>query len=124
MAIQGIGVDIVEVDRIEEMIGQWRERFLRRIFTPEEIAICSRKARPAVSYAARFAAKEAFSKAMGTGLGGELSWQDFSVGNLASGQPVAVLSPRLEKKLRPGQVLLSLSHSEKYAIAMVIIVDE
>ena len=121
MAIQGIGVDIVEIDRIEKIIREWPDRFVQRIFTGEEIEICQNRARPAASFAVRFAAKEAFSKALGTGMGATLAWKDFAVVNAPTGQPLPQLSDRMKERFQGKQIHLSLSHSDHFAIATVII---
>lgn len=121
MAIQGVGVDIVEIARIEEMLQRWQGRFAARAFVAEEIAYCQSKSRPAISYAGRFAAKEAFAKAVGSGIGATFSWRDFAVTVLPSGQPVPLLSQPLQARFAGSKIHLSISHSEHYAIATVII---
>lgn len=121
MAIQGVGVDIVEIARIEEMLQRWHARFTAKAFVAEEIAYCQSKSRPAASYAGRFAAKEAFAKAVGSGIGARFSWKDFAVTVLPTGQPVPLLSERLQARLAGTKIHLSISHSEYYAIATVII---
>ena len=76
MMIFGIGIDVVEVERVESSIAEFGERFVSRVFTEAERAYCESQKRPAIHYAARFAAKEAVAKALGTGIGKELSWLD------------------------------------------------
>lgn len=119
--ISGIGIDVIEISRIQEMEERWGTRFSGRVFTPEEIAYCSGRNNRAASLAVRFAAKEAFSKALGTGWDGSFRWTDFSVRTLAGGQPVAILSPAMQTRLQNTRILLSLSHSDHYAVAVVII---
>jgi holo-[acyl-carrier protein] synthase len=85
--IVGTGVDLAEVDRIRAAIERYGPRFVERIFTPREIAYVERKANRFERYAARFAAKEAGMKAIGTGWRGGVRWQDFEVTNLRSGRP-------------------------------------
>lgn len=121
MAIVGLGTDIVEIARIEYTLARWQDKFIRRTFTPDEAAYCLKKVRPAVSFAARFAAKEAFAKAIGTGLGAHFAWQDFAIEVLPSGRPIAILSPRVRTMLQNCRVHLSLSHSQTHAIATVVI---
>jgi len=121
--IHGIGIDVVEISRIHEMETRWGARFVERIFTPEEIAYCAPRVKRAASLAVRFAAKEAFAKALGTGWNEEFHWKDFSIGNDVGGRPVAVLSPPMQKRLQNVRILLSLSHSEHYATAVVILED-
>lgn len=125
MIIVGTGIDIVEIARIERMIEQHGDRFLARVFTDEERAYCSRLRVPGPCYAARFAAKEAVSKAFGTGIGLDVAWLDLTVERDHAGKP----SIRLEnaaaataKRLGIDRVMLSLSHAEHYAVAQAIAV--
>jgi holo-[acyl-carrier protein] synthase len=85
--IIGLGTDLVDIRRIEQVIERFGERFLDRIFTPVERQRCDRRANPAAGYARRFAAKEAASKALGTGFRRGVFWRDLGVVNLPSGQP-------------------------------------
>lgn len=119
--ICGIGIDVVEIARLEEMVSRWGERFIERVFTAEEIAYTAGKVNRAASLAVRFAAKEAFSKALGTGWDNDFRWKDFSIRNRAGGQPVAILSAPMQERLRGTRILLSLSHSDHYAAAVVIL---
>ena len=109
--ILGVGIDLVEIGRIRQSILRFGDRFLRRILLPREIQYCSSHSDPAPSVAARFAAKEAISKAFGTGIGVELGWLDMEVGRLPSGAPHAVLHGRgleLLSARKAGRILLSL----------------
>src|SRR5881396_2025517 len=122
--ILGIGIDIIEVARIQASYERFGERFLKRILHPNEIAYCLSHKVPAPFLAARFAAKEAISKAFGTGIGAELGWQDMEVGRKESGEPYVILHDKglllLEK--RGGKIVhLSLSHTEQHASAMAIL---
>jgi holo-[acyl-carrier protein] synthase len=117
----GLGIDIVEIARIEEMLTRWPERFVERVFTPEEIALCESRASRASAFAARFAAKEAFAKALGTGVDKDFSWKDFAVGHQSNGSPMPVLSSRLAARLKNIKIHVSLSHSDHYATAVVIL---
>jgi len=122
--ILGIGVDLVEVARLEQSISRQGERFLQRVFTANEIAYCSAMKSPGPNYAARFAAKEAVAKAFGTGLGAQLSFQDIEVRRKASGEPYVVLhgeGAKLARRRGVRQILLSLSHTASYAVAQVVI---
>jgi len=85
--ISGIGIDIIEVARIEKQLGRVQERFLRRLFTDREIAFAGRKRFQALHFAARFAAKEACLKAMGTGLSAGIGWKDVEILNDEAGKP-------------------------------------
>jgi len=119
--IRGIGIDVVEIARIEEMMRRWGNRFGERVFTDEELAYAGDRANRAASLAARFAAKEAFAKALGTGWDRAFNWKDFWVRSTDGGRPVAVLSPSMQQRLGDARVLLSLSHSDHYAVAVVLL---
>jgi len=122
--ILGIGIDLVEVDRIRASLDRFGERFLQRILGPAESAYCGQFRHPAQHVAARFAAKEAVAKAFGTGLGAKLGWLDIEVGRRESGEPTVLLHGTAQTLLqqRGGQrILLSLSHTGKNAVAVAII---
>ena len=122
--ILGIGIDIIEVARIQASHERFGERFLNRILLPKEISYCLSYKAPAPFLAARFAAKEAISKAFGTGIGAQLGWQDMEVGRKESGEPFVILHERGQKLLesRGGQrILISLSHTQNYAAAVAIL---
>jgi holo-[acyl-carrier protein] synthase len=90
--ILGLGSDLIDIRRIEQVIERFGDRFLDRIFTDAERRKCDRRANPAAGYARRFAAKEACSKALGTGFRNGVFWRDLGVVNLASGQPCMCLT--------------------------------
>src|SRR5688572_32698413 len=116
--ILGTGIDIIEVTRIEASHQKFGERFLQRILRPAEIAYCLSHKRPAPFLAARFAAKEAISKAFGTGIGAQLGWQDMEVGRKESGEPFVILHENGQKLLaaRGARIVhLSLSHTDQHA---------
>jgi holo-[acyl-carrier protein] synthase len=122
--ILGSGVDLCEVPRIEASIARYGDRFLERIFTAREIAYANRKANRFERYAARFAAKEAGMKALGTGWAGGITWHDFEVINLPSGRPTLAFHGRaaeIAAKLGVRRVALSLTHTREQALAMVIL---
>jgi holo-[acyl-carrier protein] synthase len=122
--ILGIGIDIIEVARIQASYEKFGERFLNRILHPNEIAYCLSYKAPAPFLAARFAAKEAISKAFGTGIGSHLSWQDMEVGRRETGEPFVILHGNGEKLLRERTarvVLISLSHTQQHATAIAIL---
>ncbi len=124
MAILGIGIDIIEVERIQKSFEKFGERFLKRILHPNEINYCLSHRVPAPFLAARFAGKEAISKAFGTGIGAQLGWQDMEIGRKASGEPYVILHEAGQKLLeaRGGRtVLISLSHTQVHATAMAIL---
>ena len=121
--IVGIGIDIAEPRRLEEAVGRYGRRFLERIFTPREIAYCERKRNKWERFAARFAAKEAAFKALGTGWRRGVRWQEVEVINQPSGKPTLELSGRareLAALLGVQNISLSLTHSEQFALAQVI----
>src|SRR6266581_9584689 len=122
--ILGIGIDIIEVARIQASYERFGERFLNRILHPKEISYCLQHKTPAPFLAARFAAKEAISKAFGTGIGAQLGWQDMEIGRKPSGEPFVILHEAGQKllKARGGlTVLISLSHTQVHATAMAIL---
>src|SRR5579872_4592059 len=106
--ILGVGIDIIEVARIQASHEKFGERFLNRILHPDEIAYCLSHKLPAPFLAARFAAKEAISKAFGTGIGAQLGWHNMEVGRRESGEPFVILHGNGEKLLRErgGRVVL------------------
>jgi holo-[acyl-carrier protein] synthase len=103
------------------MLARWQDHFVERVFTPEEIAFCDGRADRVAAYAARFAAKEAFAKALGTGVDKDFSWKDFAVGHQSNASPKPLLSVRLADRLQDIQIHLSLSHADDYATAVVIL---
>ena len=121
--IVGTGIDLAEPRRLKQAAGRYGARFLRRVFTPAEIAYCERKANKWERYAARFAAKEAAFKALGTGWRRGVRWRDFEVTNLASGRPTLALTGQAKKFARRQgvrHVALSLTHAEQFVLAQVI----
>ncbi len=123
--VLGIGVDIVETARIQSSIERFGDRFLRRIFTQGERDYCSAMAFPARHYAARFAAKEAVSKAFGTGIGRQIGWRDIEVKRKETGEPYILLhdsAAALAGSLGVVHALISLSHSDHYSVANAIVI--
>jgi holo-[acyl-carrier protein] synthase len=122
--ILGTGIDIIEVRRIEAAHKKFGDRFLQRFLHPAEIAYCLSHKFPGPFLAARFAGKEAISKAFGTGIGRHLGWQDMEICRKESGEPYVVLHGKGRTLLRKrgGRIVhLSLSHSAKQATAMAIL---
>ncbi len=114
------GVDIIEIPRVGQVLERYGQRFLDRVFTPQEIAYC--RGRPP-NLAARFAAKEATMKALGTGVRG-VGWKDIEVVRHESGAPSIKLHGRAERRaqrLGVQEIALSLSHSREYAVAFVVV---
>lgn len=122
--ILGTGIDIVEVARIRSSIERFGERFLARLFTAGELAYCRQHRDAAPFFAARFAAKEAVSKAFGTGIGARLGWLDIEVARHASGQPYVILHGKglvLMRDMQGDSLHLSLSHTETHAAAVAVL---
>jgi holo-[acyl-carrier protein] synthase len=122
--IFGIGIDLVEVGRIRDSFARFGTRFQRRIFTESEIAFCETLSDKYLSYAARFAAKEAFSKALGTGLRGAISWCEIQVNDNERTRPTIVVTGRAAQFLDNRRVHVSLSHTGSHATAIVVIEAE
>ena len=124
MAIVGTGVDICEVDRVRAAIERFGQRFLKRVFTEGERAYCESKRNRIERYAARFAAKEAAMKAIGTGLRRGVSWQDFEVSREPGGRPTLVISGKAAEfatALGMRRAALSITHTADQALAQVIL---
>lgn len=124
--IVGTGIDIAEVPRIAASIARFGDRFLRRIFTEGEIRYCDAKANRVERYAARFAAKEAAMKAIGTGWNHGVTWRDVEVSRLPGGRPTINFHGKAAEfaaKLGAKHVALSLTHTAEHAIAQVILED-
>jgi holo-[acyl-carrier protein] synthase len=122
--IVGTGVDIAETRRIEEALERYGERFHKRVYTPGEIAYCEQFKNKAERYAARFAAKEAAFKALGTGWGQGVRWLDVEVTHQSSGKPELVFAGRardVAKQLGVTAAEVSISHADRYVIAQVIL---
>jgi holo-[acyl-carrier protein] synthase len=122
--ILGTGMDLIEVARIQDAYERHGERFLNRILRPGELAYCLNHAHPGPFLAARFAAKEAISKAFGTGIGAQLGWQDMEVAHKPSGEPYVILHDKGLALLqtRGGKMVhLSISHTANHATAMAIL---
>jgi holo-[acyl-carrier protein] synthase len=124
--VLGIGTDLIETRRVEASIIRFGDRFLERIFTAGEIAYCKRKKNAAESFAARFAAKEAGAKALGTGISRGVSWKEFEVRREVSGRPTIHMVGRaaeFAKAIGIRKIHLSLTHSRELAMAVVIAED-
>src|SRR5499427_10960602 len=122
--IVGTGIDITEVDRIEASMERFGRRFVERLFTPDEIRYCESKANKAERYAARFAAKEAGMKAIGTGWSRGVRWQDIEVQRLPGGRPTLAFHGKAGEffsRLGATQAHLSLTHTKGMAMAVVIL---
>ncbi|WP_409433879.1 holo-ACP synthase [Litorimonas sp. RW-G-Af-16] len=126
--IIGIGTDICDIRRIEKSIEKFGQKFLDKTFTPDEQAYCEAKARPAMSYAKRFAAKEAVAKALATDTSGALGWTDVSVKNVPSGRPIVLIKGTAQVRLdaitptdHKATIHISLSDDYPYATAFAVV---
>lgn len=127
MIIFGIGIDVVEVERISLSLTEFGIRFSNKVFTRLEQDYCESQKHPAIHYAARFAAKEAVAKALGTGIGKQLGWLNVEVSRRSSGEPEVSL--RGDGKIfaeanNITQIKISLTHAEHYAAANAIVLCE
>src|ERR1700677_767648 len=124
--VLGLGTDLIEIERIQVSMDRFGERFLERVFTAGEIAYCRRKKQSAESFAARFAAKEAGAKALGTGISRGVSWKEIEVTREMGERPMLHFNGRaaeLAEAMGVRRMQLTLSHSRKLAIAMVVVED-
>jgi len=119
--IFGVGIDLVEVRRIQASFHRFGDRFRHRVFTAAEIAFCEALPDKYLSYAARFAAKEAFAKALGTGLRGAISWSEIQVNDNERTRPTIAVAGKAQRFLGDRRIHVSLSHTAGHAIALVII---
>jgi len=120
--ITGIGTDIVEVGRIKHAYSEYGERFCKRIFTDTEISYCERFGETRfLHYAARFAAKEAFSKAVGTGMTGGMAFKLVGIRNLESGLPIIELFGAMHERWSNKTIHVTLSHTDNVGLAVVVI---
>ncbi len=122
--IVGTGIDVIEVPRVAAAMQRFGRRFVERIFTEDEIRYCDSKANPAERYAARFAAKEAVMKALGTGWNHGVRWRDLEVRRARGGRPTLVLSGKaaeFAKQLGATRTQISITHTAAEAIAHVIL---
>ena len=124
--IMGTGIDIIENDRMREMLDKWGDTFKNRVFLAEEQRYCDQKASPHRHYAGRFAVKEAVSKAFGTGINAHIGWLDIEVvKDPSSGAPSVKFSDRVKDLLDSWgtkEVFVSLSHARDHAVAHALVV--
>lgn len=115
---KGVGTDIIEVKRIRKLSEEYGDRFFQRILTEKEISYCKTFSKPELHIAGRFAAKEAYSKAIGTGVGKEFSWKDIEILNNEKGKPF--INHLKENEFSRLRFEVSISHTEEYANAVVV----
>jgi holo-[acyl-carrier protein] synthase len=122
--ILGVGIDIIEVARIAASLEKFGHRFGERILSRAETDYCLSHSSPAPFVAARFAAKEAISKAFGTGIGKQLGWQDMEIAHRESGEPYAILHGKGQKLFESRQgknIFVSISHTKEYAAVVAVL---
>lgn len=120
--ILGIGIDIIEIDRIKESIDRFGDHFLKKIYTPNELEYCLSKHNKYQHFAARFAAKEAIYKALSSEWGSDISWQDIDIMNEPNGLPVVKFSGNLEEFVNKDKsIKISMSHSDNYVACVAIV---
>lgn len=122
--IIGTGIDIVHIERVEQLLNRWGDRFIRRVFTEKENLRCRRRPRPSECYATRFAAKEAFLKAIGSGLRNGIRWTDVEIESDPLGKPFLLLHGRAREVSESSRIRnahLTLSHERFYAVAHVLL---
>lgn len=121
--IVGIGTDIAETARIKKSIQQYGTRFLEKVFSKIEIDYCESNAEKYTRYSARFAAKEAFSKAVGSGIGGDFVFNEISIENQDKGKPELILYGKMKEKYGMYKIHVSLTHTADTALAFVVLED-
>ncbi|MGH2574384.1 MAG: holo-ACP synthase [Ignavibacteria bacterium] len=115
---KGIGIDIVEVSRINNLIEKYGDKFFQRILTPNEINYCKSFSRPDIHFAGRFASKEAYSKAIGTGISKNFRWKDIEILNDEKGKPY--INHLTENEYSKFRFEISITHTKDYGCAVVI----
>lgn len=119
--IEGVGIDVVEISRMQRTVAVWGNIFLDRVFTAKEISYAGTKQNPTPHIAARFAVKEAVAKALSTGWREGFRWKDVEVENDSLGKPSVVLYGHVRELLKESNILVSISHSENIVVAFAII---
>lgn len=125
--IHAVGIDLVDISRIEGLCNKWGGKFVERVYSEGEISYCESKPLPAQHYAARFAAKEAFLKCLGIGIGGAVSLKDVEIVNDKRGKPELKIRGKSKKIVSPEiarNIHVSISHTDKDATAVVIIEEK
>jgi len=122
--IYGIGVDIVKIERFKRALDRWGDRLSTRVFTPKELSICNTKAQPSRHLALRFAAKEAFLKALGIGMFQGVTWTEIEIINDPLGRPLMTVRGKAEMICREKgitEIFVSISHEAEYGVAHVLL---
>jgi holo-[acyl-carrier protein] synthase len=121
--IEAVGIDLADIPRIRKAIERYGDRFLSRVFTPWEMQYCLSKINPELSFAGRFAVKEAVFKAIGTGFAEGVKWTSVEVVNDRRGQPEVRLGQAIRRHIGGKHIMISLSHAKEYAVACAILVS-
>ncbi|MBW2038845.1 MAG: holo-ACP synthase [Deltaproteobacteria bacterium] len=122
--IYGIGIDILKIDRFERVLERWGDHLRKRVFTPHELSICHKKTRPGRHLALRFAAKEAFLKALGIGMFQGVAWKEIEILNDPLGRPQMRVMGKAEKICQEKgikEIFVSISHEKEYGVAQVLL---
>jgi len=122
--VYGIGVDIVKIERFKKALERWGDRLCKRVFTPQELSICHKKAQPGRHLALRFAAKEAFLKALGIGMFQGVAWNEIEITNDPLGRPCLKTLGGAERLCREKgikEIFVSISHEAEYGVAHVLL---
>jgi len=122
--IVGMGIDIIDVERVKNSIDRYGESFIKRVYTDSEIKFCGGRVKPEIAYAGRFAAKEAFAKAIGTGIARGVSWKNIEVDIEQSGKPSLIVRGRaleIARELGARFFHISMTDTKKSAAAVVIL---
>lgn len=122
--ILGLGHDLIEIERIEESFHRFKDQLIKRILTPKEQQICFAHAKPISFLAGRFSAKEALSKALGTGIGKHLGWHDLEILPDKLGKPHVTLSPEADAHWNHPQLLISITHSKTHASSVALLLSD
>ncbi len=122
--IYGIGIDIIRISRIKKAIERWNERFLKKVFTENEILFCKERPKSTAAFALRFAAKEAFSKAIGLGMKKGIRWRDIEVFHFPTGKPALRLYGKAYEICKKNGLRPHLTLSDEGDIAVAVVVLE
>ncbi|KPK33502.1 MAG: 4'-phosphopantetheinyl transferase [Chlamydiae bacterium SM23_39] len=123
MSSIGLGNDILEIDRFKKAYERYKIAFLKKIFTEEEIKYCFRYKNFIIHFAGKFSAKEAVVKALGIGFGKKISFTDIEILNEKNGRPFVSFSKKIKKNFKNPKILISISHSKKFAMAVAILLN-
>jgi holo-[acyl-carrier protein] synthase len=124
MSVEGVGTDIVEIERVRAAILKHGDAFIQKMFTQNEQAYCKKYQDPMPQFAARFSAKESIVKALGCGFGDQIGFLDIEISHDPAGKPLVAFSPAAQKKFNHPRVLLSMSHCKAYVSTVALLLKE